>query len=46
MQVGWDSSASVRMGQGLLLTVAGLALVPALASTLLRLVPPTDDATA
>ena len=44
--VSWDSSTSVRVGQGLLLTIAGLALVPALASTLLRVVPPTDDATA
>ena len=34
------------MGQGFLLTIAGLALIPALASTLLRAVPPTDDATA
>ena len=46
LQVSWDSSASVRVGQGLLLTVAGVALVPALASTVLRIVPPTDDATA
>ena len=33
-------------GQGLLLTLAGLALVPALPTTVMRLVPPTDDATA
>ena len=33
-------------GQGLLLTVAGLLLVPAVATTVMRLVPPTDDATA
>jgi endonuclease/exonuclease/phosphatase (EEP) superfamily protein YafD len=43
----WDSTdrATVR-GQGLLLTVAGLFALPALASTVLRLVPPTDDTTA
>jgi endonuclease/exonuclease/phosphatase (EEP) superfamily protein YafD len=33
-------------GQGLLLTLAGLALAPALPTTVMRLVPPTDDATA
>ncbi len=33
-------------GQGLLLTVAGLALIPAVATTVMRLAPPTDDATA
>ena len=46
VEVSWDSSGSVRVGQGLLLAIAGLALVPALASTLLWVVPPTDDATA
>ena len=43
----WDTTRQpARAGQGLLLTVAGLFAVPAVASTVLRLVPPTDDATA
>lgn len=42
----WDTRRSSATGQGLLLTVAGLFAVPAVASTVLRLVPPTDDTTA
>lgn len=42
----WDTRRASVAGQGLLLTVAGLFAVPAVASTVLRLVPPTDDATA
>jgi endonuclease/exonuclease/phosphatase (EEP) superfamily protein YafD len=43
---GRDTGRPLPVGQGLLLTVAGLALVPAVPTTLMRLVPPTDDATA
>ncbi len=43
----WDTTRrSARTGQGALLAVAGLFAVPAIASTVLRLVPPTDDTTA
>jgi endonuclease/exonuclease/phosphatase (EEP) superfamily protein YafD len=42
----WDTRRSSVAGQGVLLTVAGLFAVPAVASTVLRLVPPTDDTTA
>lgn len=42
----WDTHRSFVAGQGLLLTVAGLFAVPAVASTVLRLLPPTDDTTA
>ena len=43
----WDTTRrSPRAGQGVLLTVAGLFAVPAVASTVLRLVPPVDDTTA
>jgi endonuclease/exonuclease/phosphatase (EEP) superfamily protein YafD len=42
----WDTHRSSLAGQGLLLTVAGLFAVPAVASTVLWLVPPTDDTTA
>jgi endonuclease/exonuclease/phosphatase (EEP) superfamily protein YafD len=43
----WDTTRrSARTGQGALLAVAGLFAVPAVASTVLRLVPPTDDTTA
>jgi endonuclease/exonuclease/phosphatase (EEP) superfamily protein YafD len=43
---GYDAGRPLAAGQGLLLTVAGLALVPAIPTTVMRLVPPTDDATA
>ena len=43
---GRNTGASSAAGQGLLLTAAGLSLVPALPTTVMRLVPPTDDATA
>jgi endonuclease/exonuclease/phosphatase (EEP) superfamily protein YafD len=43
---GYRPGRTSRAGQGALLTVAGLLLVPALATTVMRLVPPTDDATA
>ena len=42
----WDTHRTSGAGQGVLLTVAGLFAVPAVASTVLRLVPPTDDTTA
>ena len=42
----WDTHRPSVAGQGALLTVAGLFAVPAVASTVLWLVPPTDDATA
>jgi endonuclease/exonuclease/phosphatase (EEP) superfamily protein YafD len=43
---GYRPGRTPTAGQGLLLTMAGLSLVPALATTVMRLVPPTDDATA
>jgi endonuclease/exonuclease/phosphatase (EEP) superfamily protein YafD len=43
---GRETGRPLAIGQGLLLTVAGLALVPAVPTTVMRLVPPTDDATA
>jgi endonuclease/exonuclease/phosphatase (EEP) superfamily protein YafD len=47
MATAWDTDRrSAAAGQGVLLTVAGLFAVPALASTVLWLVPPTDDTTA
>lgn len=42
----WDSTPTTRRGQGLLVAVAAVLLAPALIATFLRLVPPTDDATA
>lgn len=42
----WDSRSAARPGQALLLAAAGLFAVPAVASTVLYLVPPADDATA
>jgi endonuclease/exonuclease/phosphatase (EEP) superfamily protein YafD len=41
-----DTRRPPATGQGLLLTATGLSLVPAVATTVMRLVPPTDDATA
>ena len=47
MATAWDTTHRPTVaGQGALLTVAGLFAVPAVASTVLRLVPPTDDITA
>jgi endonuclease/exonuclease/phosphatase (EEP) superfamily protein YafD len=43
---GRDTGRPLAAGQGLLLTLAGLSLVPAVPTTVMRLVPPTDDATA
>ena len=43
---GRDNGRPLATGQGLLLTLAGLSLVPAVPTTVMRLVPPTDDATA
>jgi endonuclease/exonuclease/phosphatase (EEP) superfamily protein YafD len=43
---GYRPGHTPTAGQGLLLTTAGLSLVPALATTVMRLLPPTDDATA
>lgn len=42
----WDSSRPGRRGQSLLVTLAALALIPSVTATVLRLVPPKDDATA
>jgi endonuclease/exonuclease/phosphatase (EEP) superfamily protein YafD len=42
----WDSQPRRPRFQGLLCTVAGLALLPAIAATAMRVRPPTDDATA
>jgi endonuclease/exonuclease/phosphatase (EEP) superfamily protein YafD len=42
----WDSQPPRPRFQQLLFTVAGLALLPAAAATLMRVLPPTDDATA
>jgi endonuclease/exonuclease/phosphatase (EEP) superfamily protein YafD len=42
----WQDRRPTRRFQGVLVTVAGLAVLPAMATTVLRLVPPTDDATA
>ena len=39
----WDSHRHLRPGQGWLVTLGLLALVPALVATALRVVPPTDD---
>jgi endonuclease/exonuclease/phosphatase (EEP) superfamily protein YafD len=44
--VSWDSHRPPARFQQLLFTVAGLALLPAAATTLMRVLPPTDDATA
>lgn len=44
--VSWDTQRSTSRGQGLLLTIGGLALIPAVTATVLRIVPPTDDPTA
>jgi endonuclease/exonuclease/phosphatase (EEP) superfamily protein YafD len=47
MATTWDTTRrSGAAGQGVLLSVAGLFAVPAITSTVLRLVPPTDDTTA
>ena len=42
----WDSQRAPARFQQLLFTVAGLALLPAAAATLMRVLPPSDDATA
>ena len=42
----WDSQRSRPRFQGLLLSIAGLALLPATAATLMRVIPPSDDPTA
>ena len=42
----WDSQRPPARFQQLLFTVAGLALLPAAAATLMRVLPPSDDATA
>jgi len=42
----WDSQPWRPRFQGLLLSIAGLALLPALAGTVMRVRPPTDDAAA
>jgi endonuclease/exonuclease/phosphatase (EEP) superfamily protein YafD len=39
----WDNHRHLRPGQGWLVTLGLLALVPALVATVLRAVPPTDD---
>ncbi len=42
----WDDVRPVRRLQSLLIVLAGLALIPAVAATVMRLFPPLDDATA
>ena len=42
----WDSRPSRPRFQGLLCTIATLALLPAIAATLMRVIPPADDQTA
>ncbi|MGH3339633.1 MAG: hypothetical protein ACRDPL_12500, partial [Propionibacteriaceae bacterium] len=42
----WDSQPSRPRFQQLLFTVAGLALLPATAATVMRVMPPTDGTTA
>jgi endonuclease/exonuclease/phosphatase (EEP) superfamily protein YafD len=42
----WDSQLSRPRFHGVLFTIAGLALLPALAATIMRLSPPSDDASA
>jgi endonuclease/exonuclease/phosphatase (EEP) superfamily protein YafD len=42
----WDSQPSGPRFQQLLYTVAGLALLPATVATVMRVIPPSDDATA
>ena len=42
----WDSRPSRPRFQGLLCTIAALALLPAIAATLMRVIPPADDQTA
>lgn len=42
----WDSQRVRPRFQQLLLTIAGLALLPAMAATVMRLAPPSDDASA
>lgn len=42
----WDTRRAPGRGQALLLTLAGLLAAPGVVSTVLYLVPPTDDATA
>ena len=44
--VSWDSQPSRRRFQQLLFAIAGLALIPATAATVMRVLPPEDDATA
>lgn len=39
----WDTRAHIRAGQGLLVALGLLCMVPAGIATVLRLVPPTDD---
>jgi endonuclease/exonuclease/phosphatase (EEP) superfamily protein YafD len=42
----WEDRRPSRRFQGLIVTLAGLVVIPAVATTVMRLVPPTDDATA
>ena len=42
----WDTQPSRPRFQGLLCTIAALALLPAVAATLMRVFPPADDQTA
>jgi endonuclease/exonuclease/phosphatase (EEP) superfamily protein YafD len=44
--ITWDTQLSRPRYQGVLFTIAGLALLPALAATIMRLFPPSDDASA
>jgi endonuclease/exonuclease/phosphatase (EEP) superfamily protein YafD len=44
--LAWDTRPSRPRFQGLLCTIAALALVPAIATTIMRVFPPADDQTA
>ena len=46
MAPAWDTRPSRPRFQGLLCTIAALALLPAIAATLMRVFPPADDQTA
>jgi len=46
IDISWDTHRSTSPGQAVLVTVSGLALIPAVTATVLRVVPPADDATA
>lgn len=46
LAASWDNQPTRPRFQQLLFTLAGLALLPAMAATAMRVIPPSDDATA